>query len=210
MQVKTQRTVGRSRAGQETAQRVIESARALLMREGYAQFSMRNVASHASMHLANVQYYFPTREALVRALLTDTGARYRAAYEKLLTQAPVDRVERFKAVVDYNLRDVASEPTRRFFIQLWALLSTLDGDSNELLNELYRIDLEQLSERIAELEPAVEPAEVRRRATLLAAMIEGLVLVRGAHSDQPAELRRLMTYAHTMALQIARGAAWSA
>jgi len=175
------------------------------MKEGYAQFSMRNVAAHARVHLANVQYYFPTRDDLVRAILDDTGARYRAAYDELLAAAPADRSARFKAVIEFNLRDIATAQTRRFFIQLWALLSTLDGDSGNLLNELYRIDLQQLSERIADLVPDTDSAEIRRRATLLAAMIEGLVVVRGAHTRNPAEMKRLMARAHTMCTQIALG-----
>jgi AcrR family transcriptional regulator len=205
MQVKARREVGVRRAGRETAQRVIEAARELLMEHGYARFSMRHVAAGAGLHLANVQYYFPTREALIRALLADTGARYRAAYEKLLAQAPSDKTERFREILSFNLRDIASRETRRFFIQLWALLGSLDDGSDSLLNELYEIDIQQLSGCIAELQEDVPAAEVRRRATLLAAMIEGLIVVRGAHSTQPAELTRLMARAHSLGMQIALG-----
>lgn len=205
MQVKTSGGIGSSRPGKRTSQRVIEAARELLMKEGYAQFSMRNVAAHAGLHLANVQYYFPTRDELVRAILADTGARYRAEYERLRAVAPANRVARFKAVIEFNLRDIATPQTRKFFIQLWALLSTLDGDCGDLLKELYRIDIQQLSECIADLVPDAESAEVRRRATLLAAMIEGLVVVRDAHTGNPAEMKRLMARAHTMGMQIARG-----
>ncbi len=205
MQVKTQRAAGIRRGGLRTAARIVESAREVLMREGYASFSMRNVAAQAGLHLANLQYYFPTRDALIRAILDDTGARYREAYRQLRASNPHDRVARFRAIVEFNLRDIATATTRRFFIQLWALLSTLDGDDGELMNQLYEIDIEQLGECIAELVPSAELAEVRRRASLLAAMIEGLVVVRGAHSRQPAELKRLMNRAQAMGMQIALG-----
>jgi AcrR family transcriptional regulator len=175
------------------------------MNEGHAQFSMRNVASRAGVHLANVQYYFKTREDLVRALLEDTGARYRASYHELNSRVPADRMARFEAVVDFNLKDIASRETRRYFIQLWALLATLDGDTGSLMNELYAIDIQQLSECIADLVPQAQPAEVRRRASLLAALIEGMVVVRGAHSRSPAELKRLMARTRAAAMQIALG-----
>jgi len=205
MQVKTRQKSGSSRAGKETAQRIVTAARELLMREGYAQFSMRNVAAQAGLHLANVQYYYPTRDDLVRAILADTGERYLASYEQLRARAPADGAERFKAVVEFNLRDVATWETRRFFIQLWALLSTLDGDSGSLLNDLYEIDIQQLSGCIAELVPGTQAAEVRRRATLLAAMIEGLIVVRSAHSRSAAELKRLTSRAQALGMQIALG-----
>src|SRR5215510_14799166 len=74
---------GTRRSGQAAARRILRSAHALLAKSGPAQFSMRNVAAQAGLHLANVQYYFPTRDALMRAILADTGARYRTAYEGL-------------------------------------------------------------------------------------------------------------------------------
>lgn len=175
------------------------------MTEGYAQFSMRNVAARAGLHLANVQYYYKTREDLVKALLDDTGERYLSSYEALRSNAPADREARFKAVVEFNLKDIATTETRRFFIQLWALLTEIDGRAGHLMQDLYAIDIQQLSDCIADLVPDTDAAEVRRRASILAAMIEGMVVVRGAHSRNPAELRKLMARAQGMAMQIALG-----
>jgi len=205
MQVKTKRAATGRRAGNDTAARVVLAARELLMTEGYAQFSMRNVAARAGLHLANVQYYYKTREDLVTALLDDTGERYRAAYEELRSKAPADREARFKAIIEFNLKDIATAATRRYFIQLWALLTEIDGRAGHLMQDLYAIDIQQLSECIADLVPDTEPAEVRRRASVLAALIEGMVVVRGAHSRHPAELKKLMARAQGMALQIALG-----
>jgi AcrR family transcriptional regulator len=175
------------------------------MDEGYAHFSMRNVASRAGMHLNNVQYYFKTREHLVRALLEDTGSRYRASYDKLLAVAPAEPAVRFNALIEFSLQDISTWETRRFFIQLWALLITLDDRSGSLLDDLYAIDIEQLSGFIAELVPDTAPAEIRRRASVLAAMIEGMVVVRGAHTRNASEMKRLMARAHAVAMQIALG-----
>jgi AcrR family transcriptional regulator len=205
MQVKRSRRAPGQRLGNETAGRIVLAARELLMSEGYAQFSMRNVAARAGVRLANVQYYYKTREDLVRALLEDTGARYRATYDELRASAPEDRIARFRAVIDFNLKDIATWETRRYFIQLWALLTEVDGHSGSLMNDLYAIDIQQLSEFIAELVPDTEPAEIRRRATLLASMIEGMVVVRGAHSRSPTELKKLTARAHAVAMQIALG-----
>jgi AcrR family transcriptional regulator len=205
MQVKTKRAASGRRPGNDTAARIVLAARELLMTEGYAQFSMRNVAARAGLHLANVQYYYKTREDLVEALLNDTGERYRNSYEELRAKAPTDREARFKAVVEFNLEDIATSETRRYFIQLWALLTEIDGRAGHLMNDLYAIDIQQLSDCIADLVPDTDAAEVRRRASILAAMIEGMVVVRGAHSRNPAELKKLMARAQGMAMQIALG-----
>jgi AcrR family transcriptional regulator len=195
-----------SPTGKLTAQRVIDAARELLTEEGCGEFSMRNIAARASMRLSNVQYYFPTRDHLIRALFSDADARYRSAYAEVMrASAATDRVSRFEAVIDFNLSDIVQPRTRRFFLQFWALLNSLDRESDGLLNDFYAIDIQQLSERIAELVPRAGAAEVRRRATLLAALIEGLMVVRGAHSPKAAEMRRLAADAKRVAMQIALG-----
>ena len=168
---------------------------------------MRNVAGEANLSLSNLLYHFATRDDLVLALFRDADARYRLAYAAVLATAPSDRLRRFEAVLEFNFVDMAQSDTRRFFIQLWALLSSLDGATGTLLNDLYQIDLQHLSERIAELVPEVGTSEIRRRATLLAALIEGLVVVRGAHSTSAAEMKRLDLTAKRVGLAIALGEA---
>src|SRR3977135_1441625 len=97
--VKKRRSAPKRREGNETASRIVLAAPEILMDEGCAHFSMRNVASRAGMHLNNVQYYFKTREHLVRALLEDTGSRYRASYDKLLAVGPAGAEVRCNALI---------------------------------------------------------------------------------------------------------------
>jgi AcrR family transcriptional regulator len=198
-------SVASTRIGTETATRIVETARKVLMDKGYAQFSMRNVAAAAGMHLNNVQYYFGTRDGLVRALMRDIEVRYGAAYERCLATASPDRLARFKAVLKFNLEDTGKAETRRFFTQIWALLDTLEGDSGRMLDQLYEMDLAVLCRQISELDPRCPAKDVRRRATLLASMIEGLIVVHGAHSSSAAEAKRLIARAQALGIHIALG-----
>jgi AcrR family transcriptional regulator len=185
--------------------RIIKAAQTLLATRGASQFSMRNVAAHAGVHLANLQYYFPTRDALVAALLQDVGHRYAQAYRRCLRSASQESVARFEAVLAFNLQDIGKRSTRRYFIQLWALLDGLDARGGRQLNTLYETDIAQLSGLIAEIDPRAGAVEVRRRATLLAAMLEGLMVVRGAHCAQAQEMSHLMRQARALGLSIATG-----
>ena len=189
----------------KAAELIVAAARQLLIDKGYAEFSMRNVAGEANLSLSNLHHYFATRDDLVLALFRDADARYRLAYAEVLAKAPRDRLRRFESVIEFSLVDIAQSDTRRFFMQLWALLSSMDGATGTLLNDLYQIDLQHLSERVADLVPEVGTGEIRRRATLLAALIEGLMVVRGAHSTSAAEMRRLTSAAKRVALAIALG-----
>jgi AcrR family transcriptional regulator len=197
----------RAKADKDTTRSIVAAARRLLIDKGYAEFSMRGVASEAKLSMSNLQAYFSTRDDLVLALFRDADARYRLAYAEVLANAPSNRLRRFEAVLEFSFLDIAQPETRRFFIQLWALLSRMDGESGTLLNDLYQIDLQFLSERIGELVPEIGTGEVRRRATLLAALIEGLMVVRGAHTTSAAEMKRLASAAKRVGLAIAQGEA---
>jgi AcrR family transcriptional regulator len=191
------------KAGQATAARIVQAAHELLETQNYERFSLRNVAELAGVNLANLQYYFPHREDLAKAMSLDVGIRYRAAYEICLEGAPADPVERFKVVLRHNMQDISNKSTRRFFVQFWALLGTLDNFNGRYLEELYAIDIYQLSEHIKAIQPTLTEQELERRATLIASMIEGLLVVTGDLRKNQALRNMLYEEAFDQALGIA-------
>lgn len=193
------------RAGRETSKRIIEAARAVLSEEGYTRFSLRNIANQAEITLANLQYYFPKRDDLLRALIEDLDERYLDGYHAAMDGIGDDPQEQFNAVLRYNLKDIVNPQTRRFFIQLWGLFSTIDDCSGEKLSELYAIDIEQLGGFIAALEPSVSTDEIQLRATLLAGMIEGLMIVLGSQKADDDKTRAILERAFHQGLAISKG-----
>jgi len=193
------------RAGRETSKRIIEAARAVLSEEGYTRFSLRNIANQAEITLANLQYYFPKRDDLLRALIEDLDERYLEGYHAAMDGVGDDPQEQFNAVLRYNLEDIVNPETRRFFIQLWGLFNTIDDCSGEKLSELYAIDIEQLGGFIAALEPSVSIDEIQLRATLLAGMIEGLMIVLGSQKADDDKTRAILERAFHQGLAISKG-----
>lgn len=191
--------------GKETAARLVEAAYKLLESENLERFSMRSVAQSADVSLANLQYYFPTRSDLAKALYFYIEARYQTAYEKCTSAAPASPVERLKAVLRFNMQDITKRKTRRFFIQFWALLGSMDNFSGKYLGELYAINIEQLSEHIQPLRPDVPPEEIARRATLIAAMTEGLTVVMGRAKAGDPTSEDLLKSAFELMISIATG-----
>ena len=194
-----------SRGGRATAQRILDAASEVLLTRGREGFSMRAVAEAAGLHLANVQYYVPRRDDLVTALLQYIGKQYLSAYDELLADAGDDPRERFARILEYNLADVGKQSTRQFFIQLWALLQALDKHTGRLLGELYETDIAQLSSAIGEMHPNVSKSEIVQRATVLAAMLEGLMVVRGPLRPSQPRSKALMKKAYETAMLIADG-----
>jgi len=192
-------------AGRRTARKIVEAAEELLMTGDFTQFSMRHVAARAGVHLANLQYYFPTRDHLLHALFDHVGTRYAQAIEERLAASGDAPMEQLLAAVDFHLEDIRDIRTRRFFIQLWALLGSLDAYSGRLLRELYQIDIDQLSDLIKLIDTSAPHEAIERRATLLAAMIEGLMLMIGPDDSDADTLTKIMVDARQQAMRIARG-----
>jgi AcrR family transcriptional regulator len=168
------------RAGKETAGRLVSAARELLESESLERFSMRNVAERAGVSLANLQYYFPRRTDLVQAMYLDLDSRYRASFADFLGNDSDTSRDRLEFILRFLIEDITHRKTRQFFIQFWALLGSLDDFRCEQLGRVYDLEITQLSEHIEALCPSISAAEVRSRATLISALIEGLMVVMGA------------------------------
>ena len=60
--------------GRHRAQEILQAARALLVENGYAALTTRKVAQRVGIRQSNVQYYFPAKVDLVRALFESSVA----------------------------------------------------------------------------------------------------------------------------------------
>jgi DNA-binding transcriptional regulator YbjK len=166
----------RSRKGQDREYAVLQAARRVLIDSGYTQFSLRNIAAEADMHLSNLQYYFPTRNALIQRLLEFVEEDYLRKFQQRIAALPPEPGLRFVAIVDYLIADIHSPDTRRFFIQMWALLDTTDPKAR-LLNRLYSGHVANLRIYIASMNPGLSKRTLQQRATMIAAMIDGMMLM---------------------------------
>jgi AcrR family transcriptional regulator len=197
--------VPKSRKGRARVSDIFQAARNVLLQRDYTQFSLRNVAAEAGMHLSNLQYYFPTRDDLVHQLLRDVASRYEDHYERLFRDLPADPAVRFAAIAHYLVEDIHELNTRRFFIQLWALLES-SGDGGELLHELYARHIDKLAGYLADMNPATPAFLCRQRATLIAAQIEGMMLLlENAHTEPGAGTPPIEEEMHRQIMRIANG-----
>ena len=193
------------RAGKVTAAKIMVAAKEVLEEEDVSRFTMRNVAERADISLANVQYYYKTRGDLIEALFVELEKIYQQAYDDHLRTVGTSPTERFKAVLNFNFNEITSSKTRRFFVQLWAVIGSLDDFSGAKFGQLYAIDIAQLSFHISALVPDESQEEVTLRATLLAAVIEGLMMVGGEQDINSSSTRSLLESAEALAFRIALG-----
>lgn len=159
-----------SRKGAATRARILATARDVLVQAGYDGVVMRSVAAQAGMTLGNLQHYFPTREALLAAVV----------------QAEADTdLEDLK-----RLRARTNEPERVFRASVQTLIRKWRGESGKILallgflalhlpvfRDMYRAVYEQFYEELAQtigaLVPELDRHECLRRARLVTALLDG-------------------------------------
>ena len=159
-------------------QAILAAAKTVLLEKDYTQFSLRNIAATAGMHLANLQYYFPSRDAVIHALVDYVVQEYQSRYESRFATLPKAPHPRFVAMLDLLIEDIHDPQTRRFFVQLWALLESSDTSGRAaLLNELYSHHIAGIARYVGELNSTLSPGARQQRAAMIAAMIDGMMLM---------------------------------
>lgn len=173
----TESNTAPSKKGRKRITEIMVACKTVLMDKGYTQFSLRNVAREAGMHLSNLQYYFRTREALLNGLIDYNSQSYLQEYSERFATLPSEPYPRFLAVIDYLIEDIKDPLTRRFFIQFWALLDASAAHSDRLLNDMYAPHIQMLNDYIAQLNPQLSPGTRQQRAAIIASMIDGMMLM---------------------------------
>lgn len=157
---------------------ILQAARQLLASEGYAGLSMRRVAQAAGMTLSNVQHYYASRDLLLEALLLSIMDEFQAKMDRIAAEMRErPRLERFLSTADMFLEEITDPVTHAIFFEIWALASRNPFASN-LMDKMLGRERKTVYNLIRGLNPAISDEEYMRRAILMVAQIEGLMLFR--------------------------------
>nr|QKW93646.1 TetR family transcriptional regulator [Vitiosangium cumulatum] len=194
-------TRGASRKGQERSEAILDTAERLLVDEGHAALTLRGVAQRAGIRLGNLQYYFTTREELVRALLARVLERATARVEERMGAVKQQPAQALDAALESLLEDQHDPASYRLFYDLWALAAREPAIAAEL-RAFYARYIDAVAELLNRVAPELSGAEARARAELLVALLEGLSLFRSGTLGEPgpkveAELRRVTSWLTT-------------
>ena len=179
--------------GQRRVDKVLRAARKILALEGYPNFTMRNVAARSGISLGNLQYYFPTKNALLRELIEYNEKTHDVDYKAIFVKAD-NPEDCFYALVDYLLDDLEKPLVRGFLFQVWAL-TTHDDYVETCMEKAFAHYRSVVSRAIAGLNPRMSKVERARRAAAIQSIIEGSQLTRvkqGKRFVQRPGLRKLI------------------
>jgi AcrR family transcriptional regulator len=171
--------------GRHRAQEILQAARALLVENGYAALTTRKVAQRVGIRQSNVQYYFPAKVDLVRALFESSVAASMRPLARMVRRR-MSPERRLSWALGQFLQSHQSLEQQVFVRELWALAAH-DPAVAGVMNGFYRRWIDITTKNLLEITPALGLRRAQRRALLIISLVDGLSLFHGAAGlDHPA------------------------
>ncbi len=168
--------------------RILRAATELYISDGYGGMSMRKVAGGAGIALANLQYYFPTLEALFVALMRQTIAEYSETYDSIRDDASLTPEQRLEKVLRLLIDANKQSRTQSLFINMWALAQKHEF-ARQMMDEAYLYQRRWLRGFIEAANPALPSSELSCRAALITCQIEGLLVLIPQRNRFPSDVK---------------------
>lgn len=183
--------------GEQRRAQIIGIARELLVTGGYEAFVMRDIAARADMKLGNLQYYFPTRDAALEAVIrTEAAEDLKVLADAVASERrPERQLRRFCATIIDRWR---GDSGRVFSIMLF--LAQENPAFTTMYREIYDAFYQALTRILADLDPDAGKSALRNRAMLITALVDGAPsqITRGG-------VKHFASLVAAQALQIAKG-----
>lgn len=170
--------------GLERSAAILNAARVLFATEGWARLSMRAVAAKVGVTLGTVQHYYPTKEALVQAMLEGTLEDMQTAADNIVTaHAGASEAARFREAMRYFVETLATPLALGTFTELRAMASR-DPKVAALMTTVLLRAAKSIARRLRELTPHASTKERKTRAGLILAQLMGLTFTKfGTHVE---------------------------
>ena len=158
--------------GKHRIEEILRKAQEVLVEEGYPNFTMRNIAARVGIRMGNLQYYYQTKNDLLREMFQFAIEAHSGRFLRLDSLSGVEPQKLFLNVIDYLLTDLKKPHVRGLFLQIWAL-SMHDNFAEHCLEEIYEQYRQLLSGIITRINPGLPAPECDARAAAIQALIEG-------------------------------------
>ncbi|MGK0440992.1 MAG: AcrR family transcriptional regulator [Pseudohongiellaceae bacterium] len=193
--------VGKTIKGNGKRQQILAAARNIIDEQGYQELSFNHVAAKLNVRKSNIQYYFPSKQSLMNALIeeaknhTDRELFGEAGYD-------IDPEKTFLRYVNDCVCSLVKGSDRNFFRNLF-WLATYDEKIADDVKALYQTYIDDLTRLIKLLNPYISEEESRSKATIIVSLYEGLSIVVDTDLQLDSSLS-IIEATHKSALMIAQ------
>jgi len=159
--------------GRERRRKILEAAKDRLISRGVEGLVLREIAEEMGITHGNLQYYFHTKDDLLKAIFDEDVQKYTANLKESI-QGASSREGRISSMIDSSIALLESEETR-----LWRIMFSIadrDPDLAKILkreNDFYE---ETLAEELKTISPELSAARRRHIAKIMRLLIDGLAI----------------------------------
>jgi len=189
--------------GKDVFEQILRAAFALLVEHGWNALTLRRIASRCGLKAGNLNYYFSSKEDLVRELLNAIINSYEESFDAIKEDRRSTAEQRLEGIVRLILEDITTKETTRIFTELWAMANH-DTFVQDRLDEMYQRGRAAINELIAEINPVLPVEERETLAVFFAASLEGLTIFAGHDKPWRDRMPWLERIATTSFVQLAR------
>lgn len=166
----------RNRSFPERQESILKAACGVFVQSGFHAASMKDICAAADMSPGSVYRYFPSKDALIEALIEADQARWAAAIDGL----PIERglLPALEALAEMGLQDLQD----RGFLNLW-VETAAEASRNPAVAARLRESYQVLQGRLASLVQAAQKSGAIKSETdplvlscLIFAAFDGLIL----------------------------------
>ncbi|MNT06803.1 hypothetical protein D3C72_1414840 [compost metagenome] len=154
----------------------------MLSHTGLDGVTMRGVADHLGLRLNNVQYYFPSRDALIQGFAEMVVEQYQQTYDPLMSNGDLSWDEKVRQFVRFNIADTLKVDSRRRFLSILSYAQR-DAFTMERVHDLYAYQQHTIQRLLRELNSKRQTKLIEMRAAMITAQIEGLMVLAGQRSE---------------------------
>ncbi len=158
----------------ETRKQILDAAKRVLALEGAGGFSMRKVAKESEVGLGHVQYYFPSKAKLIRAMVDSITVRFWQHYEQRL--APIaNPMDRFVGCAQFILNS-GPEPNMVLLLREFWSMAQRDAAVSETIYFFYEACRRLAASILKEANPKLSDNEAQLLAAETVSLISGAFL----------------------------------
>ncbi|MCG8506330.1 MAG: TetR/AcrR family transcriptional regulator [Sphingomonadales bacterium] len=188
----------RGNSSQDRGHRVVASilsaARDVLVEEGYARLTMRNVARRVGITVGNLSYYYANKQDLLHDLLEAVIQGYMEDFDRIIMDPESSPEDQLRAFIRFIMEDLETKETTRFFPALWGLANYDDFAAAEM-SKIYIIERDTIAEIIGRMRPDLGKEDCDLLSLFISASMEGHTMFIGYQREKAADAREIINIA---------------
>ena len=170
---------------------ILDAAQQVLLKDGYAGFTLRRVAQSAGISPGNLTYHFPRKDVLVRALINRILADYLRQLDDMISGPEMPLEQQIEALVHFALMDSVTEQTMRVSRELWAM-ALHDDVIRDAADNFYDELMERVVAMLQRSYPQTEKETIREMVHFLLLLAEGTTVLFGTRRERTVSVERMI------------------